>query len=138
MKQKAKIYKGKRIVIGDKNLVTKNEIHVNDIPQEGGESGGGDTSSWKFLDLTNLGDEASYYIEIAMMAKYQDTHGTHISFPLALGETENKLLAIAWDEMFEITTVDGKMLYKDVVAQLLPSLLQSGAKEISKEEFYNI
>lgn len=41
MKQKAKIYKGKRIVIGDKNLVTKNEIHVNDIPQEDGESGGG-------------------------------------------------------------------------------------------------
>ena len=43
MKQKAKIYKGKRIVIGDKNLVTKNEIHVNDIPQEGGESGGGES-----------------------------------------------------------------------------------------------
>ena len=140
MKQKAKIYKSRRIVIGDKNLVTKNEIHVNDIPQEGGESGGGDTSSWKFLDLTNLGDEASYYIEMAMMVKYQDAHGTHISFPLSLasGETGNKLLAIAWDEMFEITTVDGKMLYKDVVAQLLPSLLQSGAKEISKKEFYNI
>lgn len=32
MKIKAKIYKGKRIVMGDKNLVTKNEIHVNDIP----------------------------------------------------------------------------------------------------------
>lgn len=45
MKQKAKIYKGKRIVMGDKNLVTKNEIHVNDIPQEGGESGGGNTGS---------------------------------------------------------------------------------------------
>lgn len=43
VKQKAKIYKGKRIVIGNKNLVTKNEIHVNDIPQEGedsNESGG--------------------------------------------------------------------------------------------------
>lgn len=32
MKIKAKTYKGKRIVMGDKNLVTKNEIHVNDIP----------------------------------------------------------------------------------------------------------
>lgn len=45
MKQKAKIYKGKRIVMGDKNLVTKNEIHVNDIPQEGGESGGGNENT---------------------------------------------------------------------------------------------
>lgn len=43
MKQKAKIYKGKRVVMGDKNRVTKHEIHVNDIPQEGGESGGGNS-----------------------------------------------------------------------------------------------
>lgn len=42
-KQKAKIYKGKRVVMGDKNRVTKHEIHVNDIPQEGGESSGGNS-----------------------------------------------------------------------------------------------
>lgn len=40
MKQRAKVYKGKRVVMGDKNRVTKHEIHVNDIPQQGGESGG--------------------------------------------------------------------------------------------------
>lgn len=59
MKQKAKVYKGKRIVMGDKNLVTKNEIHVNDIPQEGGESdGGGNTpikNQEKYVEITENG-----------------------------------------------------------------------------------
>lgn len=59
MKQKAKIYKGKRIVMGDKNLVTKNEIHVNDIPQEGGESGGGGNTpiktQEKYVEITENG-----------------------------------------------------------------------------------
>lgn len=31
MKQKAKIYKGKRIVIGDKNLKIKNETYVDGL-----------------------------------------------------------------------------------------------------------
>lgn len=46
-KQKAKIYKGKRVVMGDKNLVTKNEIHVNDIPRNEGHIDG------ELEDITN-------------------------------------------------------------------------------------
>lgn len=45
MKQRAKVYKGKRVVMGDKNRVTKHEIHVNDIPQQGGESGGSNSGN---------------------------------------------------------------------------------------------
>lgn len=41
MKHKAKIYKGKRVVIGDKNLVTKNEIHVTDVCEDLGGCGEG-------------------------------------------------------------------------------------------------
>lgn len=66
MKQKAKIYKGRRIVIGDKNLITKNEIHVNDIPQEGGESGGGDIDNWSYYDVSNIPSKL-ILVELALL-----------------------------------------------------------------------
>lgn len=74
MKQRAKVYKGKRVVMGDKNRVTKHEIHVNDIPQQGGESGGsnsggggGTASSVEYLDLREY-QGADFYLTLTILA----------------------------------------------------------------------
>lgn len=40
MKRKAKIYKGKRIVLGNKNLVANSEIHVSDVCKDLGGCNG--------------------------------------------------------------------------------------------------
>lgn len=58
MKHKAKIYKGKRVVMGDKNLVTKNEIHVTDVCEDLGGCGEDDVlinNQEKNIDITENG-----------------------------------------------------------------------------------
>lgn len=102
MKQKAKIYKGKRIVIGDKNLVTKNEIHVNDIPQEDGESGGGGNTpgGGGGSDMPVIGDGKTYlYIKIAEKGR--------MNVPLYFSQTVANGVIIDWGDGSTPQTLSG-------------------------------
>lgn len=121
MKQKAKIYKGKRIVIGDKNLVTKNEIHVNDIPQEDGESGGGNTPSrpkWTgHADVEGLraigwtDEDIAYYQENGVNWNEEDDEYHKVT-------DDNKAL-------YGVLTADNIQTYKDRIIYL-PKIDTSG------------
>jgi surface protein len=133
MKQKAKIYKGKRIVIGDKNLVTKNEIHVNDIPQEGGESGGGNggdtpstpsTSKWTgHADVEGLkaigwtDDDIAYYQENGVNWNEEDDKYHKVT-------DDNKAL-------YGVLTADNIQTYRDRIVYL-PKIDTSGMTSMNK------
>lgn len=62
-KEKLKFYKGKRVVIGDKNLVTKHEIHIDDL-----NTGGGNLSnSYTYFDISNTND---FLLEALILFSY--------------------------------------------------------------------
>lgn len=145
MKQKAKIYKGKRIVIGDKNYVTKNEIHVNDIPQQDGEASGGNggggnsTSSMEYLDLSgdSFGKEIlPYFSTLAKVSK----DGMVVILPTPFLMTEGYIspIAIAIDFSAKVI-IEEKITIKDCLAlQGLPEDQLAAIPRITEEEFYNI
>ena len=146
MKQKAKIYKGKRIVIGDKNLVTKNEIHVNDIPQEDGESGGGDAPSgggrgMKYYDISGNSGEQRQMI-IAMAGILGKISGQRIMpIPQLLlqsgGTIIPQITCVAIVPDAEIVTQEQQVLTIETVLDGLGAPLSS-LLEITKEEFYTL
>lgn len=76
MKYNLRTLKGKRIVGGDPNLATKNEIHITKVPQELGIEGGDATSSTKYYQLNkkidlNSGDLSEIkmvYLMVGFMA----------------------------------------------------------------------
>lgn len=59
MKYNLRTLKGKRIVGGDPNLATKNEVHITKVPQELGIEGGKDTDSTKYYLLNRKVDLTS-------------------------------------------------------------------------------
>lgn len=146
MKQKAKIYKGKRIVIGDKNLVTKNEIHVNDIPQEGGESGGGDTPSggrrgMKYYDISgNSGEQRQMVIAMAGILGKILGQGIMPIPQLLLSNGGNiipQITCIAIVPDAEIVTQEGQVITIETALDAFGAPLSS-LLEITKEEFYTL
>lgn len=141
MKQKAKIYKGKRIVIGDKNLVTKNEIHVNDIPQEGGKSGGETPLSKDmiYLDLSGytVDDKTSITNGGALCAKYIDDNGSVVFVsPMLFALTDRSI----WKKM-NYYAICGSLLVQDYEGNIIPlidmvNLIFPDIPRITEEEFY--
>lgn len=134
MKQKAKIYKRRRIVIGDKNLVTKNEIHVNDICKDTG----------------GCADEESKSL------KYYQTADMPINVLNALYSASSLVKSESYDNQFEINTpitpnkfyitalaVDSSLLISDYndLTNTVPILWEITEDltpyEITKEEFYS-
>lgn len=110
MKQKAKIYKGKRIVIGDKNLVTKNEIHVNDIPQEGV---GNTPSTTKWTGHADVNGLKAIGWTDEDIAYYQD-NGVNWN------EEDDKYHKVTDDNkaLYGVLTADNIQTYKDRIVYL--------------------
>lgn len=86
MKIKAKTYKGKRIVMGDKNLVTKNEIHVNDIPRNEGHIDG------ELEDITNTPPKYPRCFIWYKAENFDTVFGFHGASGLYIGESVGTLL----------------------------------------------
>lgn len=143
MKQRAKVYKGKRVVMGDKNRVTKHEIHVNDIPQQGGESSGGNSeggsaSSMEYVafdsekDLLVYGDALGIF---SYLIKYPTKIET-ISLMMADKGSVNDAIAFAIDTKVLVDFQGERKTVKDWALSfgadldLLPRL--------TEEEFYTL
>lgn len=149
MKQRAKVYKGKRVVMGDKNRVTKHEIHVNDIPQQGGnsEGGGGDSkSSWRYFDVSLLYVDSTI-MDIFHIVKCCSTKdgSIYIKSPnelsgytkLAVGIDTSRLISseviglsngLITGEEFLSTDIGGFSVFQ--------FLTEQGFAEITEEQFY--
>lgn len=152
MKQRAKVYKGKRVVMGDKNRVTKHEIHVNDIPQQGGNSSGEEESvdTMEYFIVKDAGEYAEVLGAVASYWKVQmnnDPLGVIIApytnmtkgfiedheFPIAVGvDFKSKILALQDNTTMEMTLMDymsGMGAPVDVIANI---------PQITKEEFFTL
>lgn len=138
IKQKAKLYKGKRIVMGNKNLVTKYEIHIDDIPELGNDlEVDGDTtkedSKFIYFDVTAI-DEILHIIIFAMLVN----DGTQIS-PAGYycldynseGKNFIKKIAVPLGYKMNDSTVITESFVKEI-------LLPLGCIEITESEFYKL
>ena len=154
MKQRAKVYKGKRVVMGDKNRVTKHEIHVNDIPQEGGESSGGNggggggsaSGDWHYFDVSALDSiSKTSVLQVGMLYKLQGEKiesflGAGVIAPIGFSylisaDITTDIRAIAMD----FTT---KMQIGGQIATVGESITTApwygAVPEITEEEFYTL
>lgn len=148
MKQKAKIYKGKRIVIGDKNLVTKNEIHVNDIPQEGGESGGGGNApsggnSLEYYSTTDFSTVGELIFFVSLIKhSYASTNTVTIVSSAAFTDILDgraSLLAIGIDMSLPVVLDNVAGTPREFLESMgLTDVTALGWTPITKEEFYAI
>lgn len=146
MKIKAKTYKGKRIVMGDKNLVTKNEIHVNDIPQQGGNSGGGGGGSasgndYQYIDLSKIsGETLPLVVSYSIMSKVDTTDAGYLIMP------SGSLLELGNSFVYTIKAVVISPSMKTMILgqeQTVEQLIQMNGVDLShalitEEEFYKL
>lgn len=136
MKRKVGELFNKPIVIGNKNEVTKNEIHINNLNVPTSGEGGGLASSWRYFDISKL-----------------DTRVKPMLLPFIVKNPYYNRIAIVSDNVIwaDITAVgvdDSPKLMQDgvimswsqmmAVAGLTPEVMaQQGIVEITEEEFYN-
>lgn len=141
MKQKAKIYKGRRIVIGDKNLITKNEIHVNDIPQEGGESGGGESggelTNWLYVSAANIDKNTGLYIIMyAQAVKAATSDGSIVEGPAAVLESAPSITYLGFAFAVDLPIrVNGQSTTVGSALTLLEQQMGLTLIPITKEEY---
>ena len=146
MKIKAKTYKGKRIVMGNKNLVTKNEIHVNDIPQQGGNSGGGGGGSasgndYQYIDLSKIsGETLPLVVAYSIMSKVDTTDTGYLIMP------SGTLLELGNSFVYTIKAVVISPSMKTMILgqeNTVEQLIQTNGIDLShalitEEEFYKL
>ena len=147
-KQKAKIYKGKRIVMGNKNLVTKNEIHVTDICDKSKSDG----LKYRYLDLSKMDkDQAISYAVNSTNIKFSiPTDDGSIATPMiywscsqipAFKNPEYSVNILAASFLIGgIMNVNNDNNIKEEISdEFVDSLVEeTAAIEISKEEFFNV
>lgn len=126
----------KPIVIGDKNLVTENEIHVEDVYKISGEHNGG-KSNIKYYDC--LGDD--HRVSHADNVKIVNTITGDITIApyatyLDIDFNNSAMLATAWDTSKKIY-IDGEYVDYLEYVQSMDSFFASEHKEITEEEFYH-
>lgn len=148
MKQRAKVYKGKRVVMGDKNRVTKHEIHVNDIPQEGGNSGGGGEESVDTMEYFIAKDapQLSSYLSTVKMSFLSGEIIQIMPFiPQGAGLVEQgEILAFGVDfqarslAVTNVEKVDVSMLDVIIEATGLTADQIAAIPRITKEDFFTL
>jgi hypothetical protein len=122
------------IVIGNKNEVTKNEIHV-------GELQGGEKRNIKYYDVTRIDSEGKLgFIYYANASKTPDTiFGAAYLIPMAIDgdlnqEFANRVTAVALDfDSIIIKTAEEEQR----VEAIKDFTLQFDLTEITEEEFYS-
>lgn len=120
------------IVVGDKNLKTKNEIHIDELNNT--QSGGG--SVMEYLDITNI-DAAikSEIISYSYLLKYN--LGVYpVAFVLAMGGSLSQLApvvtAVAVYSAAKVVAGEHSGTIGDFLA-----VVAGNVPRITEEEFYN-
>lgn len=146
-KERLKLYKGKRVVVGDKNLVTQHEIHIEDL---GGSSSSGSESMIEYLDLRDLDDIGRAGLaSFAEMVK-GSTYGSKIAgLPLSASnlllnlvgkdveyiciDFTKKMVAVMEGNPMEMSLLDAILTTGEYTADQIASL-----PRITEEQFYNL
>lgn len=147
-KQKAKIYKGKRIVMGNKNLVTKNEIHVTDICDKSKSDG----LKYRYLDLSKMDkDEAFSYALYSTNIKFSIPNDDgSIATPMIYwsclqiprfinSEYSVNILAASFLIGGIMDVINDDNIKEEISDEFVDFLVEeTAAIEISEEEFFKI
>lgn len=144
-KEKLKLYKGKRVVIGDKNLVTKHEIHVEDVCDNDTPIS---TSNLEYIDARELDSDVKRTLVFTSQIVRSSLGDNKLLMPSALAyytvsvsnqltELVENLLAVAIDPNGDVIS-DGAELTVSEFVKLAFSVDLTTLPRITEEEFYNL
>lgn len=136
MKTKIGEIYNKPIVKGDINLVTKNEIHIDEL-------GGGSTE--RYFDISKLSLETKQGVtSYTYLCKVKDVSNYIMATPYLYTAPEDNIDTRFSKICAVMLLPKYKILYSNagdsdyLIELVIPSLLEAGAKEITKEEFFNL
>jgi hypothetical protein len=126
------------VVIGNKNEVTKNEIHIDELSGGTGSGEGGSASAMEYVAFDSEKDLLTYgeYLgAFAYLVKYPTKIET-ISLMMVMGETVNDAVALAICPNAVIDFQGEKKTIKDWASDFGANL--DLLPRITEEEFYTL
>jgi hypothetical protein len=124
---------------GTSDLINPQDF-ATEIEGISGGSGESGDSSWRYFDTTSMGSSSVYALDVALLAKGENSDTNGVSITTAYGLIANnaqniKVYAIAWDESATMIGAGG-VLPGTAIVDMIKS--QLGVPEITKEQFYSL
>jgi hypothetical protein len=138
MKKKIGEIYNKPIVVGNKNEITKNEVHIDNLGGSTSGEGGGSASSWRYYDYTKCSTEqlSNTLYFFGMMVKIAYTGRIEIFGSLRIRNDFDEILAFAVDASQYLMQGSEKRLVSDFISMIEQEF--GKLPEITEEEFYNL